>query len=198
MAAGRRSRIARFAAGAVLFGGSLAVAKRGLPEPEERVFRSVNGADDRIRTPVWTVMQAGTFVTVPAAVVLALVARRRDLSVRLALGGTAAWLLGKAVKPLAGRPRPAGLLPDVNIRDRFGQDLGWVSGHSAVATTLALVAEPGLPTWSRPLLRLLIAAVGFGRMYVGAHLPLDVAGGTGLGLMLAAAAAGDGSDPSGR
>src|SRR5437867_2514160 len=119
MGPGRRARIARFGVGAAMFVGSLVMARRGLQEPEERVFRAANDLDDRIRTPVWTVMQAGTFATVPAAAALAWMARRRDLAVRLALGGTAAWLLGKAVKPLAGRPRPAGLLPDVNIRDRF-------------------------------------------------------------------------------
>jgi membrane-associated phospholipid phosphatase len=29
-----------------------------------------------------------------------------------------------------------------------------------------------------------VAATGFGRMYVGAHLPLDLVGGAGLGLMV--------------
>jgi membrane-associated phospholipid phosphatase len=134
-------------------------------------------------------MQAGTFVTVPAVVAAAWLARRRDLGVRLALGGTAAWLLGKAVKPLGGRSRPRALVEDVRIRDRFGEDLGWVSGHAAVATTLALVARPELPSWSPPVLGGVVAAVGFGRMYVGAHLPLDLVGGAGLGLMLGSVAA---------
>ena len=59
----------------------------------------------------------------------------------------------------------------------------------AVATTLALVAAPDLPDGSRPALVAVVGAVGFGRMYVGAHLPLDVVGGAGLGLMLGAVAA---------
>jgi membrane-associated phospholipid phosphatase len=137
-------------------------------------------------------MQAGTFVTVPAAAAVAWLAHRRELAVRLAVGGTAAWLLGKRVKPLGERPRPRALLPDVRIRDRFGDDLGWVSGHAAVATTLALVARPELPSWSPPVLAAVVGAVWYGRMYVGAHLPLDLVGGAGLGLMLGAVAAGSG------
>src|SRR2546430_14423977 len=130
MAAGRR--VVRFAAGAALFGGSLAAARRGLSQPEDRLCRKVNGAGDRIRVPVWTIRQAGTLVTVPIAAAVSLVARRRELAARLALGGAAAWLIGKRVKPLAGRPRPTGLLRDVRVRDRFGtDDLGWVSGHAA-------------------------------------------------------------------
>jgi len=136
-------------------------------------------------------MQAGTYATVPAAAVLAWLARRHDLAVRLALGGTAAWLLGKAVKPLGRRARPPALLADVRVRDRFGDDLGWVSGHAAVAATLGLIAQPELPRSGSPALGAVTAAVGFGRMYVGAHLPLDVVGGYGLGLMLGAVAAGE-------
>jgi undecaprenyl-diphosphatase len=41
-------------------------------------------------------------------------------------------------------------------------------------------AAPG----ARPLLAGLAAAVGAARVYVGAHLPLDVAGGAGLGLVV--------------
>jgi membrane-associated phospholipid phosphatase len=32
-----------------------------------------------------------------------------------------------------------------------------------------------------------VATTAFGRMYVGAHLPLDLVGGAGLGMMIAAA-----------
>jgi len=176
-----------FAAGVIVFEGSrLLVRRLPITSLEERVFRAANEASDALRTPVRAVMQAGTFVTVPIASAIAFLAGRRRLAARLALGGTAAWLLAKGAKPLGGRPRPEGVLEDVRTREGIEGDLGWVSGHTAVATTLALTASPDMPAWSRPALGGVVAATGFGRMYVGAHLPLDLVGGAGLGMMIAA------------
>jgi glycosyltransferase 2 family protein len=184
----RTRRLGRFALGAGLFLVSLAEARRGrLPDYEERVFRTVNRASDRIRIPVRAIMQAGTVATVPAVSGLALVTGHRRLAARLAVGGTIAWLGVKLVKPFGGRARPQGVLPDVTIREGIAGDLGWVSGHTAVATTLALVAAEELPATAWPLLAGIVGTVGFGRMYVGAHLPHDVVGGAALGMMISAA-----------
>ncbi len=63
--------------------------------------------------------------------------------------GTAAWLGAKAIKPYGGRERPSGVLGDgVHLREGIEGDLGWVSGHTAVATTLALVLADDLPGWT--------------------------------------------------
>ncbi len=180
--------LALFVTGAVLFEGSRILARRPISPVEERIFRSANDAPDEIRVPVRTVMQAGTFGMVPAAALVAWLAGRRRLALALAVGGTSAWLLAKAAKPLGGRGRPGRVLDDVRTRERIEGDLGWVSGHTAVATTLALTVTPALPTWARPALGGVAAATGFGRMYVGAHLPLDLVGGAGLGMMLSALA----------
>jgi undecaprenyl-diphosphatase len=176
-----------FGTGAALVEGSRLLARQPrIDELEERVFRAANEAPDAWRTPVRAVMQAGTFVTVPIAASVALLAGRRRLGLTLASGGTAAWLLAKALKPFGGRPRPEGVLEHVRTRERIEGDLGWVSGHTAVATTLALIAAPEVPAAARPLLAGTVVATGFGRMYVGAHLPLDLVGGAGLGMMVAA------------
>ena len=146
-------RVARFGLGAALFLVSFAEARRGeLPGYEERLFRTVNGASDTIRTPVRAVMQAGTFGTVPAVSVLALLAGRKRLAASLAVGGTIAWIGAKLIKPFGGRARPQGVLPDVTIREGIEGDLGWISGHTAVATTLAFVAAEELPPTARPFL----------------------------------------------
>jgi glycosyltransferase 2 family protein len=131
-------------------------------------------------------MQAGTFGTVPAVSVLALLFGRRRLAATLAVGGTIAWVGAKLAKPLGGRARPDGVLPDVTLREGIEGDLGWVSGHTAVAATLAFIASEELPRAARPVLAGLVGTVGFGRMYVGAHLPHDVVGGAGLGMMISA------------
>ena len=177
----------RFGLGSVLFLGSFIEARDGrLPAYEERIFRNVNGASDDLRVPVRAIMQAGTFATVPAVSLVALLAGRRRLAASLLASGTAAWLGAKAAKPLAGRARPAGVIGDVRVREGITGDLGWVSGHMAVATTLAFVGGDALPRWARPALLAVAAITGSGRMYVGAHLPHDVVGGAGLGMMISA------------
>ena len=139
-------RLIRGTAGVAMVLASLEEA-RGLEVPtyERRVFRIANDAPDAIRIPVRAVMQAGTFVTVPIVALVAGATGRRHLAVDLAAAGTLAWLGAKSLKPLAGRGRPESLLPDVHVRERIAGDLGWVSGHAAVATTLAATAWPVLP-----------------------------------------------------
>jgi membrane-associated phospholipid phosphatase len=186
---GAARRVARAVAGVVLLAGSYAEAKRGeLPPYEERLFRMANHAPDAWAIPVRAVMQAGTFGTVPAIATVAFLAGRRRLAATLLVGGTLAWFGAKAIKPYGGRARPAGVLEDVITRERIEGDLGWVSGHSAVATTTAFIlADHDLPGWARPVLVLVVAVTAFGRMYVGAHLPHDTVGGAGLGMVISAA-----------
>jgi undecaprenyl-diphosphatase len=182
-----RRDAAMFVVGAVLFEGSRMLVTHGKIDPEEeRIFRAANDATDAIRIPVRGVMQMGTFGTVPVAAGLAFAAGRRELGVALALGGTAAWLLAKRAKPLGGRARPAVLLEGVRTREGIEGDLGWVSGHTAVATTIAATTWVGGPRWLRPFLVAGVVTTAYGRMYVGAHLPLDLVGGAGLGLMVSA------------
>lgn len=180
-------RTARFLTGAALLAGSyLEVRRTTVPEYEERVFRIANGAPDAIRIPVRTIMQAGTFGTVPAVATVAFLTGRRQLAAKILVGGTLAWVGAKAIKPFGGRARPAGVLSDVTTREGIQGDLGWVSGHAAVATTMAGILADDLPRL-RPLLAAVVVATAFGRMYVGAHLPYDTVGGAGLGMMISAA-----------
>ena len=61
-----------------------------------------------------------------------------------------------------------------------------MSGHTAVATTIAATMWTAGPRWLRPFLAAGALTTAYGRMYVGAHLPLDLVGGAGLGMMISA------------
>ncbi len=61
--------------------------------------------------------------------------------------------------------------------------MGYVSGHSAIVFALSTVTRPYLPRGWRALPLVLASAVGLSRLYVGAHMPLDVIGGAGLGVL---------------
>ena len=66
-------------------------------------------------------------------------------------------------------------------------DQGFPSGHAAVSTAMTVVLWPEVPASGRLTLAALTGLVPFGRMYVGAHLPLDLVGGSALGLALVSA-----------
>jgi membrane-associated phospholipid phosphatase len=173
---------------ALLVGSGIVAFGRDPSGTEVAVFRALNDGPEVLRRPNWALMLGGTLGAVPAASAVALVARRRRLAVHLAVGGTSAYVLAKVVKPYVGRPRPGSLLEDVTFRDEIGGNQGWISGHAAVSSTLALTAGPSMPAAARVGAYAWSAIVGAGRMYAGAHMPLDVAGGYGLGLMIAALA----------
>lgn len=183
---GRRWQCAEAVAAAVVLGASACRARAGrVGRGEERLFRSVNDAPDAVHLPAWTVMQAGSLAAV--FVVSALQYRRGRVAVAKAtiVAGTAVWAGVKVVKPLIGRRRPDELLPRVRVRGHAQSGLGYPSGHAAVAATLALIAAGRGGEAGQVAGVASGAAIGGARMYVGAHLPLDVAGGVAIGVLVA-------------
>lgn len=150
---------------------------------EERVFRSVNAAPESLRTPVWAVMQAGSLAAVFVTGGALARAGRVPAATATTLAGTAVWAGGKVVKARVGRGRPEALLDGVRVIGHPQSGLGFPSGHAAVATTLALLVPPADSASLRAAALSLAATVGGARMYVGAHLPLDVVGGLALGVL---------------
>jgi membrane-associated phospholipid phosphatase len=165
-----------------------AVHRDRVSATEAGAFRAVNGLPDALYPPAWVVMQLGAFGAVPATAAAAWRAGDRDLAARLLLGGTGAWAMAKVVKQVVRRPRPADLLPGIRGRGRDAAGLGYLSGHAAVAVALGAAALPRLDPAARALTLTAVPLVGLTRLYVGAHLPLDIAGGAALGLAAAAAA----------
>ena len=165
-----------------------AVHRDRVSATEAGAFRAVNGLPDALYPPAWVVMQLGAFGAVPATAAAAWRAGDRDLAARLLLGGTGAWAMAKVVKQIVRLARPADLLPGIRGRGRDAAGLGYLSGHAAVAVALGAAALPRLDPAARALTLTAVPLVGLTRLYVGAHLPLDIAGGAALGLAAAAAA----------
>jgi membrane-associated phospholipid phosphatase len=192
MTAGRRVRrrptdLIWLAAGTVgLVLCALPVHADRVAAPEADAFRLVNDLPSVPFGVVWVPMQLGNLLVVPAAVLAALAFRRWRLAAGLALAGAGVYALAKVVKHFVLRGRPSGLLDDVVVRGAAPHGLGFVSGHIAVVTALALVAWPWLPRWGRWAAGAAVAAVFLTRMYVGAHLPLDMVGGAALGVAVGA------------
>ena len=170
----------------VLVLAALPVERRSVPAAEAAVFRALNGVDVLPFVLVWPVMQLGNVLVVPAAALVAGALRRWRLAVGLLLAGAGTYLAAKAIKDVVVRGRPDGLLADVVVRGAAAQGRGFLSGHAAVAVTVLTVAWPWLGRRARVAGVVLAAAVCLARVYVGAHLPLDVVGGAGLGLLVGA------------
>lgn len=171
-------------AGAAALDSARRARRHEVGDREERVFRWWNRRSDRLVVPMWIVMQSGSL----GAVAVAAGAQARSRGHRpagvVAAVGTAVWLGVKVAKPAVGRGRPAAHLDGVIVRGAPQSGLGYPSGHAAVVTALALMllADDGRVGASRRLIALAdVAVTGAARMYVGAHLPLDVLGGTAIG-----------------
>jgi membrane-associated phospholipid phosphatase len=172
---------------ALLLVAALPVDPDHVPDAEAAVFRVVNGTTVLPFVLVWPVMQLGNVLVVPASVLVAAAFRRWRLAAELLIAGTVTYLGAKVVKGIWPRGRPDGLLADVVIRGAEAHGRGFVSGHAATLTALAAVAWPWLGRRGRIAVAVLVIVVCLARVYVGAHLPLDVVGGIGLGLAVGGA-----------
>jgi membrane-associated phospholipid phosphatase len=168
---------------------ALSARRNRVGQCEAQAFRAVNGLPDSLYGPVWVIMQLGTLGAAPAAAGAALLAHDRALAGRLLAGGTGTWALSKLVKQMVRRPRPAALVSGTHTRGRDASGLGYLSGHAGVAVALGTAAFPRLGPSGRAVVAAAVPIVGLSRIYVGAHLPLDVAGGAALGLAVDAAVA---------
>ena len=183
-----RGDAAWVAAGALLLVlSALPVEEHSISGAERSTFRLVNGVPGLPFAPIWLLMQAGNVAAVPVAAVGALVARRLRLAGGLLVAGALAYAGAKAVKQVVTRGRPVTLVDDVEFHGAVAHGLGFVSGHAAVVVALAAVAIPYLGRRARFVACGLAAFVGLARIYVGAHLPLDIVGGAALGLLVGGA-----------
>jgi membrane-associated phospholipid phosphatase len=166
----------------VVLAATMLAARAELGSLEVRIFRAVNDLPQGLYAVIWPFMQYGTFITIPALAVTALLFRRFALAIAMALAGVSVYLAALVIKDYVERGRPSALLTAVNEREQFAADsLGYPSGHAAVAAALTVVLAAHLSRGWVIVALTLGGVVLFGRLYVGAHLPLDIVGGAALG-----------------
>ena len=159
---------------------------------EVRVFRAVNGLPAWLYRTLWLPMQFGNLV-VGAATGLLVAVLLGDWTVGIAVViATGLKLVIERVirhrmTAFAGiRQRPGTSEPAAILRgaDVPSSGASFPSGHVILATTIAAVLSSSLGTawvWLPWLLALLVMV---GRVYVGAHNPLDVTAGLGAGMVI--------------
>lgn len=163
--------------GGLLFVLSIEVRGHRVTRLERDVFQLINNLPNAVEPFLATVMLFGSYVAVFAAALGAVLLRRRRLALEFLVAGNIAYYSAIAVKLIVARQRPGELLRDIKIGEILGGTLGYPSGHMAVATALGFTVARAVPKRFRRYAWSALFVVGFARIYVGAHLPVDVVGG---------------------
>jgi membrane-associated phospholipid phosphatase len=155
---------------------------------ERAVFRALNGLPDGLERPMWALQLLGVIVTTLIAAVVAAAFRRWRLALALAALAPIKLVLERQVlKKLVERQRPGQNEPGAVLRDVPPAGLSFPSGHAIIAVGIATLLWPYLGRTGRAVAVVLALAVCVARVYLGAHNPLDVVAGAGLGLLAGAA-----------
>jgi undecaprenyl-diphosphatase len=170
----------------VLAAGLIAVRDGTVPDWERSTFEAVNGLPGWLYPVLWPFQQLGVVVWGPVLALAAALTRRYRLAVALVAVTVAKLVLERAVKVVATRERPGTSIgADAELRgDVSAGGESFVSGHAVMVAAIAAVVVPYLPRRWRPVGWALVALVMVGRVYVGAHNPLDVVCGAALGIAI--------------
>ena len=184
----RRADVVAVVAGlAVLAVGMVLVRDSSVSDLEEDAFRAINDLPGALYAVLWPFQQVGAIVVGPLVAIVAALLRKYRLAVAALIVTVAKLVLERVVKAIVTRERP-GTSVGVDINTRGDVSIAgesFVSGHAVLATALAGVIAPYLPGRWRLVPWIVVGLVALGRVYVGAHNPLDVVCGAALGLAIA-------------
>jgi undecaprenyl-diphosphatase len=188
----RASPLSLAAAGLVVLALSIHWARYPAIHPAEMaVFRALNRLPDFLYAPLWLPMQFGNLVVgLLAGLAAAAVMRNLAIAVAVVVATVAKLVVERVVRDRMTafrdvRQRPGTSEPDAILRgDVPAAGSSFPSGHVILAAAIAVVLSNGIPAAWLWVPWLLVALVALGRVYVGAHNPLDVTAGLGAGMLI--------------
>jgi membrane-associated phospholipid phosphatase len=195
----RLAWLAVSAVGLAIAAASIGAARRDdIPRWEVRVFHAINRLPAWMYWVLWLPMQLGNLVVgTLVGLVIAWVAGEPAVAVGVILAMVLKLVTERIVRRemrayLAVRERPGTSQDGAVLRGGDVPAVGasFPSGHVILVAAIGCVVAPTLPAvWAwAPFL--VTAVVMVGRVYVGAHNPLDVTAGLGAGLLLGGVVAG--------
>ena len=133
---------------------------------------------------MWVITQIGGGWTALLLASGLLLVRQANLALELVLGTLSLALIVEGLKELTNRARPYLIHAEARVIDWRAPGRSFPSGHTAQAFFLMTLLnfQWELPAPLTILIYMVAVAVGMTRMYVGAHFPRDVVGGSILGL----------------
>ena len=173
--------------GAALFAVSALLLKTGTVSWDVSLFRVLNevpAALVSVLTRLSRLFSPVGIIAVVALTVIYVVARNRSVLpvTAAAVAAGAAWVLSHVAKALADRPRPYEVVAGAVLRQQPAHGTSFPSAHTAVTAAVVIALVPFLPQALAAVAIAYAVLVGWSRVYLGVHYPLDVLGGAGIGM----------------